>query len=171
MKRAFLSLGSNRGERRKLLAKALDNLGEAGVQVLRVSSCYKTEPVDFQPQSWFVNCVAEVQTDLMPLRLLRVCKSVERALGRRLGVSRGPRPLDIDILLYEDVVIRSRELTVPHPRMAERRFVLVPLCELAPSLRHPLTQRSIREMLHETGEVGHVIRLRQGLGSGNACNS
>lgn len=161
MKRVYLSLGSNRGDRRMQLAKALEHLGESGVQMLRVSNLYKTEPVDFQPQAWFVNCVAEVRTDLMPVQLLRVCQSVERALGRRPGVSKGPRPLDIDILLYEGAVIHSRELTIPHPRMEERRFVLVPLCELAPTLRHPLTQRSVREMLHETSDASHVIRLKQ----------
>lgn len=161
MKRVYLSLGSNRGDRRMQLAKALEHLGESGVQMLRVSNLYKTEPVDFQPQAWFVNCVAEVRTDLMPVQLLRVCQSVERALGRRPGVSKGPRPLDIDILLYEGAVIHSRELIIPHPRMEERRFVLVPLCELAPTLRHPLTQRSVREMLHETSDASHVIRLRQ----------
>ncbi len=159
MKRAYLSLGSNLGDRLDRLKQAIDGLAAAGIRVRRVSSYYKTEPVDFLPQAWFLNCVAEVETDLMPLRLLRACQAVERAAGRRPGVAKGPRPIDIDILLYENALIRSRELVVPHERLPERRFVLVPLHELAPDVRHPGLDRTVQEMLHDTPDRSRVIRL------------
>ncbi len=160
MKRAYLSLGSNLGDRAGNLKRALEELTGAGVHVLRVSSYYKTEPVEFRAQSWFINCVAEVETELMPLRLLSVCKLIERRLGRRRGVRKGPRDMDIDILLFEDAVIHSQELVIPHERMAERRFVLAPLAELAPELRHPVSLETIREMLHNTQDAAHVVRMR-----------
>ncbi len=160
MKRVFLSLGSNLGDRLSHLQEALALLAAAGLEIRRVSSFYKTEPVDLRSQPWFVNCVAEAATDLMPLRLLRICKSVERALGRRPGVSKGPRPMDIDILLYENAVVRSSVLTIPHERLTERRFVLIPLRELAPHIRHPVTQRTVPEMLHDTADTSQVVRLK-----------
>jgi 2-amino-4-hydroxy-6-hydroxymethyldihydropteridine diphosphokinase len=160
MKRAYLSLGSNVGDRVSHIRVALQVLPTAGVHVRSVSSFYKTEPVDFAPQRWFVNCVVEAETDLMPLQLLKALQAVERQLGRRPGISKGPRPIDIDILLYENVVVRSPHLTIPHERLAERRFVLIPLGELAARLRHPVTQRTVLEMLHETPDMSQVIRLK-----------
>lgn len=159
MKRIYLSLGSNLGDRIRHIERALEYLALAGVQILRVSSYYKTEPVDFRAQAWFVNCVAEADSDFMPLRLLKVCKAAERHVGRRPGVSKGPRVVDIDILLYENAVVHSLELAVPHQRMAERRFVLTPLAELAPETRHPVSLVTIREMLHATSDRSHVIRI------------
>jgi 2-amino-4-hydroxy-6-hydroxymethyldihydropteridine diphosphokinase len=159
MKSIYLSLGSNLGDRVGHIQKAFERLAAAGIRISRVSSYYKTEPLDFRLQSWFVNCVAEVGSDLMPLRLLKVCKSVERDLGRRPGVPKGPRTIDIDILLYENAVVRSKDLTIPHERMAERRFVLVPLMELAPNLRHPVSSLSLPELLHQTSDLGRVIRV------------
>jgi 2-amino-4-hydroxy-6-hydroxymethyldihydropteridine diphosphokinase len=161
MKRAYLSLGSNLGDRQALVEGALARLGAEGVQVLRVSSLYKTEPVGYKAQPWFLNCVAEVSTDLMPLQLLRRCQAIERELGRRRGVRYGPRPIDIDILIYENAVIRSPDLNVPHERMAERRFVLLPLRELAAQARHPVTQRTVLEMLQETADRSQVIRVKE----------
>ena len=161
MKQVFLSLGSNIGDRVAHIRKALELLPNVGVEVRRVSSFYRTEPVDFLPQRWFVNCVVEVGTDVMPRRLLKTLQSVERALGRRPGVAKGPRPIDIDILLYENVVVRSSVLTIPHERLSERRFVLIPLRELAADLRHPVTQRTVVEMLHDTPDTSQVVRLKQ----------
>jgi len=161
MKQVFLSLGSNIGDRVAHIRQALELLSRAGIEVKRVSSFYQTEPVDFLPQRWFVNCVVEVGTDLMPRRLLKTLQSVERALGRRPGIPKGPRPIDIDILLYENVVVRSSVLTIPHERLSERRFVLIPLRELAGDLRHPVTQRTVVELLHDTPDTSQVVRLRQ----------
>lgn len=160
VKTAYLSLGANLGDRVANIRKALELLAEAGVEIRRVSSFYRTEPVDFRAQPWFVNCVAEIATDFMPMQLLKALKSVERAFGRRSGVPKGPRPMDIDILLYESVVMRSSELTIPHERLAERKFVLIPLHELAASLRHPVTQRTVLEMLTETSDMSLVAKLK-----------
>ena len=158
-KRVFLSLGSNMGDREGNIHKALEQLPGVGVAIRRVSSLYRTEPVDFRPQAWFVNCVAEAETRLMPLQLLQAVKLVERALGRRHALAKRPRPIDIDILLYESVVVRSAVLNIPHARMTERRFVLLPLRELAGNLRHPVTKRTVYEMLQEAGDTSQVVRL------------
>jgi 2-amino-4-hydroxy-6-hydroxymethyldihydropteridine diphosphokinase len=159
MKRVFLSLGSNLGDRSGNIRRAFDGLSAAGIEVRRISSFYRTEPVEVRQQPWFVNCVAEVATDLLPLQLLQALQRVERDLGRRRAINKGPRTIDIDILLYENVVVRSAALNLPHESMAERRFVLVPLGELASGLRHPVTQRTVVEMLHETGDTSQVIRI------------
>ncbi len=159
-KQVYLSLGSNRGDRLANLRRAFEELGKAGVRVERVSSFYKTEPVDFLPQAWFLNCAVEASTELMPLQLLGAVKSVERALGRRPGVSKGPRPIDIDILLYENVVVRTVALTIPHERMSERRFVLMPLRELAPAARHPVSKQTVAEMLQSLTDLSQVVRYK-----------
>ena len=159
-KRVFLSFGSNVGDRVGNIRKALAELPRVGVEVRRVSSFYRTEPVDFRPQAWFVNCVAEVETRLMPMQLLRAVKLVERALGRRPAAANRPRPIDIDILLYESAIVRSAVLNIPHQRMAERRFVLLPLRELAGNFRHPISKRTVCEMLAEAGDTSQVVRLR-----------
>lgn len=160
MKSAYLSLGSNLGDRARNIRKALELLPEAGVEIRRVSSFYRTEPVDFRPQAWFVNCVAEAATVLMPLQLLTAVKKVERSVGRRPGGPKGPRPIDIDILLYENIVVRSSALTIPHPRLSDRRFVLIPLRELAADARHPVTRHTVEEMLAETLDKSQVVKLR-----------
>ena len=159
-KQVYLSLGSNRGDRVANLHRAMEELGKAGVTVARVSSLYKTEPVDFGPQAWFLNCVVEASTRLMPMQLLRAVKAIERAMGRRPGVSKGPRTIDIDIVLYENVVVRTAVLTIPHASMNERRFVLIPLRELAPSARHPVFKRTVAEMLDQTPDRSQVVRYR-----------
>jgi 2-amino-4-hydroxy-6-hydroxymethyldihydropteridine diphosphokinase len=160
LKQVYLSLGSNIGNRVANVRKAIQELDRVRVKVRRVSSFYRTEPVDFSSQAWFLNCVVEATTGLMPMQLLKAVKSAERAAGRRPGVSKGPRPIDIDILLYENVVVRSWLLTIPHARMSERRFVLVPLRELAPEARHPATRRTVLEMLQETRDLSQVVRMK-----------
>jgi 2-amino-4-hydroxy-6-hydroxymethyldihydropteridine diphosphokinase len=160
MKSAYLSFGSNLGDRVANIRQAFDLLLESGVEIRRISSFYRTEPVDFRSQAWFVNCVAEAATDLMPMQLLKAVKKVERALGRRPGVAQGPRRIDIDILLYENVVVRSSTLAIPHERLGDRRFVLIPLRELEANARHPATRRTVAEMLNETSDRSQVVRLK-----------
>ena len=142
MKRVYLSLGSNLGDREANLYAALDRLKPA-----RVSPVYETEPVDYKAQAWFLNLVAEVETHLFPRQMLAQAQRIERDLGRVRTLPKGPRTIDIDILLFGGAIVHTPELEIPHPRMAERRFVLQPLADLAPDLRHPVTHRSVREML------------------------
>ena len=159
--RAFLSLGSNLGDRGENLREALRLLGGLGVRILRVSSFYETEPMDVRDQPWFVNITVEVETELAPESLLAAALSVERAMGRERVTPKGPRRIDIDILLYEDRLIRAPGLVVPHPRMAERRFVLEPMAEIAPELRQPESGRTMSELL-DTVRGGKVKRLSAG---------
>ena len=164
-RRAYLGLGSNLGNRVANIRRALEKLSAAEVKIHRISSLYETEPVDYLAQPWFVNCVAEVDTQLAPQQLLKACKAVERALGRRPSIPKGPREIDIDILFYENVVVRSATFRIPHARLEERRFVLVPLCELAPELHHPVSGRTAAEMLAETQDKAEVLRMKQGASS------
>ena len=147
MKTAYLGLGSNVGNREQHIETALAKLAAPDLRVMRVSSIYETEPVGFTAQRFFLNLVAEIETDLFPMQLLARISKIEQALGRVRTIENGPRTLDVDILLYGRAVIHGTRLDVPHPRMAERRFVLAPLAELAPELRHPVTHKTIRAML------------------------
>lgn len=149
MKTAFLSLGSNIGDREAQLREALLRLESAGVRTVRRSSIHDTEPQDLRNQPWFLNVAVEVETDLSPLDLLARIHEIEAEMGRVRTVPKGPRTIDIDILFYADVVIDSSELEIPHPRLAQRRFVLEPMAEIAPDLRHPVTGKTVRKMLAE----------------------
>jgi 2-amino-4-hydroxy-6-hydroxymethyldihydropteridine diphosphokinase len=148
-KTVYLSLGSNLGDRRANLARAMELLGEAGVRVLRTSSIFETEPMYLEKQPRFFNLAVEAETTLFPRQLLAATRGVERAVGRKPGTRNGPRVIDIDIVLFGKSVVKLPGLAIPHPGMAERRFVLEPLAELAPDLRHPVTRRTVREMLAE----------------------
>lgn len=152
----YLSLGSNVGDRARNLCAAIDELTLAGVAVRRVSSTYETAPLDLTDQPMFLNLVVEAETALMPRQLLARTARIERSLGRKRTVAKGPRTIDIDILLYGSSVINTIDLTVPHPRLAARRFVLEPLAEIAPDLRHPVTRRTAREMLADV--AGQKVR-------------
>jgi 2-amino-4-hydroxy-6-hydroxymethyldihydropteridine diphosphokinase len=132
----FLSLGSNVGDRGKNLRAAIDALPGLGVQIKRVSSIYETEPVDLLEQPWFLNCVVEGETTVPPATLLKELRKLERRMGSKKLVARGPRLIDLDILVYGSQTIDLPELQVPHPRMHLRRFVLAPLAEIAPDLKH-----------------------------------
>jgi 2-amino-4-hydroxy-6-hydroxymethyldihydropteridine diphosphokinase len=158
-KLVYLGLGSNIGDREANLRAAIERLSANGIEVLRTSPVYETEPVDYTDQRWFLNVVVEASTVLLPMQLLARTSRIERELGRVRTIAKGPRTIDIDILLYGRSVIRSPKLEVPHPRMGDRRFVLAPLAGLAPDLRHPVTGRSIREMLdaapHQTIRLLH----------------
>jgi len=156
----YIALGSNIGDRAAMLARGIEALNGAGIRVLRQSSLYVSEPVEAPPQAWFLNAVVEAEPSLMPLQLLRALMRIEHDLGRRRTVSRGPRTLDLDILFYGSSVIRTRDLEVPHPRLEGRRFVLVPLAELAPGLRHPASHKTVSQLLEETPDTSHVQRWR-----------
>ena len=146
--RAYLGLGSNLGDRRANIEEAVRRLNDtAAVRVTRVSSMYDTEPVGGPPQPRYLNAACEVETELTPHELLRAAFAVEDAMGRTREVHWGPRNIDIDILLYGELVIQDEELTVPHPRMTERAFVLRPLADIAPHVRHPETKKDIRTTL------------------------
>lgn len=155
----YLSLGSNLGDRERSLEQALDLIAQAGLKILRRSHIYETEPRDVRDQPWFLNLVVEAETDFFPKQLLARLQQIEHQLGRKRIQPKGPRTIDIDILLYGDSVIETDELVVPHPRLPERRFVLEPLAELAPDLRHPVTRRSIGEIL--SGLSGQRVRRRE----------
>ena len=157
MKTVYLSLGSNIGDREAMLRSAVDALPEAGVAVVRTSSLYETAPQDLLDQPWFLNMVAECQTDLFPLQLLGRVKKIEQRLGRKRSVPKGPRTIDIDIILYGSAIVRLPVLEIPHPRFRERRFVLAPLKELAPDLRDPVTRRTIGDLL--SGVTDQTVRL------------
>ncbi len=141
----YLSLGSNLGDREQNLRVALERLKDVG-DLTAVSSFYETEPVGFAAQPWFLNCAVALATDLMPRQLLGRLQTIEHDLGRRRLQSKGPRTLDLDILLFGNSIIDTAGLTVPHPALHERRFVLEPLVEIAPDARHPVFKRTIREL-------------------------
>jgi 2-amino-4-hydroxy-6-hydroxymethyldihydropteridine diphosphokinase len=156
----YLSVGSNLGDRAANLKRAIAALPDAGVRVLRRSSLYETEPVDFLGQPWFLNCAVEAETSLAPRQLLDGLQGIEGLLGSKKLVPRGPRIIDLDILFYGTGVIRSDEVEIPHPRMASRRFVLIPLAELVPELQHPVLRATVAELLATT-EDESIVRLWQ----------
>jgi 2-amino-4-hydroxy-6-hydroxymethyldihydropteridine diphosphokinase len=147
LKTAFLGLGSNIGDREANLRDALARLESAEIRIMRRSSLYETAPREMLDQPAFLNAAIEIETDLFPMQLLARVRSVEGEMGRRRVTPKGPRNIDIDILFFGRAVIATAELEVPHPRIAERRFVLEPLAEIAPDFRHPVTGKTAEEML------------------------
>ncbi len=143
----YLGLGSNLGDRHAILDSAIAKLAESGFRNLRQSSRYETEPIGFADQPWFINLVVEAETTYSARALLRHTRGIETLLGRTKTFRNGPRVVDIDLLLYGDMVIEQPRIGVPHPRMCDRRFVLDPLVELAPTLRHPVTGQLFSEGL------------------------
>lgn len=166
----FLGLGSNVGDRRAHLAAALRRLARI-LTIEAVSSVYETEPVGFRPQPDFWNLVVQGRTTLAPEDLLWETLRIESELGRRRGARNAPRTIDIDILLYEDRVFSTPTLVVPHPRMMERAFVLRPLAELDPELRHPVTGERIADRLEQGGPFERIERLFPGQDLLNGENS
>ncbi|MFO8010205.1 MAG: 2-amino-4-hydroxy-6-hydroxymethyldihydropteridine diphosphokinase [Dehalococcoidia bacterium] len=155
MNRVYLGLGSNMGERELNLEDALEALSQR-MKITDLSSIYETEPAGYADQPWFLNMVCRADTVLNPFELLDFAKSIESGMGRKPGFPNGPRPIDIDILFFEDRVIDGDELVVPHPRLAERAFVLVPLAEIAPSLVHVRLNRKVRDLLRELNSPEQV---------------
>ena len=155
--KVYLSLGSNLGDRQENLDRALEFLSQR-LRVGKISSIYDTEPVGDSDQPRFLNLVCQAYTRLEPTALLALLKGIENKLGRT-GKSGSPRPIDIDILLYGDQIIETPEPTIPHPKMTERAFVLVPLDEIAPDEVHPVSGKKIKELLRDATEKQGVLKL------------
>jgi 2-amino-4-hydroxy-6-hydroxymethyldihydropteridine diphosphokinase len=159
----FLSLGSNVGDREKNLRTAIAALPELGVKIKNVSSIYETEPVDLLEQPWFLNCVVGGETTVPPVELLKKLRELEKRMGSKKLVARGPRLIDLDILVYGQQTIDSQELQVPHPRMHLRRFVLAPLAEIAPGLKHPSWRGTASQLLAALDDKSTVKKLSSDL--------
>jgi 2-amino-4-hydroxy-6-hydroxymethyldihydropteridine diphosphokinase len=152
----YLSLGSNVGDREANLGAAIEKLAEVGT-VAAVSSFYETEPVETSPQPWFLNSAVKLDTEKMPRQLIAAILNLEQTMGRQRRQQKAPRTIDIDILLFGSSVIELPSLTIPHPRMHERRFVLEPLAEIAPDARHPVFKRTVRE-LRDALPAGQLVK-------------
>ena len=148
MQRAFILAGTNLGDRKANLEFALSSLAKGGT-VRKTSSCFETEPVGFLDQPWFLNQAIELETPLAPSELLSLCQNIESSCGRVRTFPNAPRTLDLDILLYGDCVVDQENLIIPHPRLAERRFALEPLAQIAPEFMHPVLKKSIRSLLEK----------------------
>lgn len=156
---AYLSLGSNLGHRVQNLRDAVRQLESAGT-VRSLSSIYETEPVELTDQPMFLNCAVALETFVSPEKLMRQLLEIEKAMGRQRIQKKGPRIIDLDILLFGDQVVNTPTLTIPHPAMHQRRFVLEPLAEIAPDAKHPLLKRDARELLQELPPGQSVNRIR-----------
>ena len=152
----YFSLGSNVGHRKENLRAAIAALSDAGVRVEKVSSFYETEPVDYLEQAWFLNCAVEGETGVPADELLSALRGIETRMGSKKVIAKGPRLIDIDILLYGSETIDIPELQVPHPRMHLRRFVLVPLAEIAPKFKHPAWTMTVSELAANTADQSQV---------------
>ena len=154
----YLGLGSNLGDRKANLEKALQLLGER-LQIEQVSSIYETEPVGYAEQPMFLNAVCRAETELGPLQLLSLIKGIEATLGRVPSFTNGPRSIDVDILFYNDFCMETADLTIPHPKIKERAFVLIPLLEIAPQLVHPISGESIKELVNVIQGQEGVVKI------------
>jgi 2-amino-4-hydroxy-6-hydroxymethyldihydropteridine diphosphokinase len=152
----YLSLGSNLGDRAANLRSAIERLGTLG-KVVQLSSFYETEPVEVTDQPWFLNCAVKLDTEKMPRQLLSAILALERDMGRHRTQHKGPRSIDVDIVLFGNSIVATADLTIPHPAMQDRRFVLEPLSEIAPDVRHPKLERTIRE-LRDALPPGQIVR-------------
>jgi 2-amino-4-hydroxy-6-hydroxymethyldihydropteridine diphosphokinase len=152
----FIGLGSNLGDRKRYLQNAIDLLQ---VKVLQNSSVYETEPVGYLDQSWFLNLVIQIETEIPPEELLLRCQQVEERLGRKREIPKGPRTIDLDILFFHQVVINAPHLILPHPAIQDRRFVLEPLNEIASEFIHPVLDKTVSQLLHDCPDESVVKRL------------
>jgi 2-amino-4-hydroxy-6-hydroxymethyldihydropteridine diphosphokinase len=156
----FLSLGSNLGDREFYLKNAVEGLVRCGIHVVREASIYETEPKDVGEQPWFLNTALEVETALSAQELLAACLAIERANHRERSEEKPPRTLDIDIVFYGRSIFREPGLTIPHPRLAERKFVLLPLTEIAPEFKDPVSGQSVSQLLALCPDTS-IVRLHQ----------
>ncbi|MGA7918129.1 MAG: 2-amino-4-hydroxy-6-hydroxymethyldihydropteridine diphosphokinase [Candidatus Acidiferrales bacterium] len=156
MAKVYLSLGSNLGDRAQNIARSIEALAARGIPLVKQSSLYETEPVELRAQEWFLNSVIEVETNKTPQELMHQVLEIERGMGRIRTAPKGPRIIDMDILLYGSKTVREPNLEIPHPRMADRRFVLVPFAEIAPDAVHPTYKKTIAELLAETPDSSEV---------------
>jgi 2-amino-4-hydroxy-6-hydroxymethyldihydropteridine diphosphokinase len=157
MATVYLSLGSNLGDRVQNLKEAIKRIESSDkISIKKISSVYETEPVGYENQPRFLNLALQAETILDPQPLLEQLLSIEEQMGRKRGEKWGPRNIDVDILLYDDLVMESDQLIIPHPRMHQRRFVLVPLAQIAPKLLHPLLKKNVRELLENCEDNSEV---------------
>ena len=158
----YAGLGSNLGNKSDNIRKALDMLDMAdNASVLAVSSFYETEPEGYEDQDWFLNAAAQLKTTLSPVELLKLFKEIEQTIGRHKSVRWGPREIDLDLLLYDELSFESPDLVVPHPRMHQRAFVLAPLAEIAENVRHPVLDKTIGILLAELQTAKSVRRIEE----------
>ena len=158
----YLSLGSNLGNREQNLEEAVRKVSALG-RVVNASSFYETEPVEVTDQPWFLNCVLALETTAEPAQLMRELLRIEHEMGRQRLVKKGPRSIDIDILLFGNAVVNTPDLTIPHPEMTRRRFVLEPLAEIAPELLHPVSQKTVTRLLAELAPGQRVQKYEPGI--------
>ncbi len=145
------------GHREEQIQRAVSALAHTpSIKICRQAGLYETEPVGIEDQPWFLNTIVEIETDLTPRKVLTVCKEIERALGRQERPRYGPREIDLDILLYDHLIIDDPDLKIPHAQLHQRRFVLVPLAELAPHYVHPVLHKTITELLQELTDPKEV---------------
>lgn len=157
---AIIGIGSNLGDKIKNCESAINRLGGCrGNRILRRSALYRTEPVGYVEQDWFVNCVVKVETAFGPYELLGWLRNLERALGRRETFAWGPRVIDLDILFFNGEELTSKDLQIPHPHLHERAFVLVPLCEIAPEVVHPGLKKTAQRLLEDLCEIKGVEKI------------
>ncbi len=164
MSRVFIGIGSNLGDRPSYCKSAVHELS-AFANIVNISPLYETEPVDKEDQPEFVNGVVEIDTDLSPHELLTEINSIEQKLGRVREEKWGPRTIDLDIIFYDDIVVEDKDLEIPHPRAHLRRFVLEPLCEIAPEFIHPIYKLSARDLLNNIDDNKRVVRLDESTAS------
>jgi len=157
---AYIGIGSNVGDKAQQCKRAIFEILKIGrTKLLAESSLFKTKPIGYTSQDWFVNGVIKIETEMEPLKLLRILKTIELQLGRKQTFRWGPRSIDLDVLFFDDEEVRTKELQIPHPRLHERQFVLIPLVEIDRNLLHPVLKKTVEKLLEELKEDQGVEKL------------